>query len=309
MRLSAAALILGALMLSGCARQPLLRPAGVVAPLELAATPFFPQDAYQCGPAALATVLAATGVTVTPAALVPEVYVPARRGSLQPELVAAARRRGRQPVPLPAELSGLRSALAFQAPVLVLLNQGLGIWPVWHYAVVVGLDPVTDAVVLRSAETRRAVVPAERFLRQWRAAGAWGVTLHAADAPPPWAELADWLDTVSVWARTGQTSRALTATATAVRRWPRAASAWLAHGNALYARARPGAAATAFERALALQPTAGGYNNLAHVLTELGCRDAALAAVSTARSRYGEHPLLAQTASAAAALPADNCAR
>jgi len=36
-------------------------------PVELTEVPFFPQEDYQCGPAALATVLNVTGVTITPA--------------------------------------------------------------------------------------------------------------------------------------------------------------------------------------------------------------------------------------------------
>ena len=70
-------------------------PAGVPQSVELAGVPFFPQDDYQCGPAALATVLAHSGVRVTPEALVPQVYLPARHGSLQVEMLAAARRHDR----------------------------------------------------------------------------------------------------------------------------------------------------------------------------------------------------------------------
>jgi hypothetical protein len=57
--------------------------------VELTDTPFFPQREYQCGPAALATVLAASEVSVTADALVPEVFLPGRQGSLQSELLAA----------------------------------------------------------------------------------------------------------------------------------------------------------------------------------------------------------------------------
>ena len=55
-------------------------------PVELTTVPFFPQEEYQCGPAALATVLTWTGVNVTPAELAPQVYLPERQGSLQLEI-------------------------------------------------------------------------------------------------------------------------------------------------------------------------------------------------------------------------------
>jgi hypothetical protein len=61
---------------------------GLEAPIELAGTPFFPQDALQCGPAALATVLVAAGRDAHPDALAREIYTPGLGGSLQLELVA-----------------------------------------------------------------------------------------------------------------------------------------------------------------------------------------------------------------------------
>jgi hypothetical protein len=70
---------------------PAPRRCGADAPIELADTPFFPQEALQCGPAALATVLGAAGVAAHPDALAREVYTPGLGGSLQLELVAAAR--------------------------------------------------------------------------------------------------------------------------------------------------------------------------------------------------------------------------
>ena len=98
-RAARAAAFAAALVLAGCAsRGPQLPPvtvAGLPASVELDSTPFFPQQDYQCGPAALATVLVASGAQVSPDELVAEVYLPGRKGSLQAELIAAARARGR----------------------------------------------------------------------------------------------------------------------------------------------------------------------------------------------------------------------
>src|SRR4051812_21920221 len=58
-------------------------PEGVPRTVELTSVPFFPQEDYQCGPAALATALVHTGTKVSPEALVKQVFVPARQGSLQ----------------------------------------------------------------------------------------------------------------------------------------------------------------------------------------------------------------------------------
>ena len=61
--------------------------------VELSDTPFFPQEEYQCGPAALATVLNAAGVGLAPNDLVDQVYLSTQHGSLQVELLAATRKR------------------------------------------------------------------------------------------------------------------------------------------------------------------------------------------------------------------------
>ena len=62
--------------------------------LELDSAPFFPQKDYQCGPASLATVMAYSGISVTPDDLVSKVYLPNRGGSLQVEMLAAPRSYG-----------------------------------------------------------------------------------------------------------------------------------------------------------------------------------------------------------------------
>src|SRR5690606_8791127 len=90
-RLCAALLILPWL-LGGCQLQP---PAPHDHTSSRLSVPFFAQQEYQCGPAALASVLHAADAPVSPDELVSEVWLPERRGSLAMELAAAARARGR----------------------------------------------------------------------------------------------------------------------------------------------------------------------------------------------------------------------
>ena len=47
--------------------------------VELTEVSFFPQEDFQCGPAALAMVLNASNIRVTPEELVDQVYIPARK--------------------------------------------------------------------------------------------------------------------------------------------------------------------------------------------------------------------------------------
>jgi len=86
--------------LAGCSMSPPLAdglPATAPRSIELSSTPYFPQEQFQCGPAALATLLVASGVDVSPETLAPEVFIPERKGSLELELIGAARRHGRLP--------------------------------------------------------------------------------------------------------------------------------------------------------------------------------------------------------------------
>src|SRR5258705_4947718 len=69
-------------------------PEGMPELVELKQVPFFSQYRYQCGPAAIATALVAAGAKVTSEQMVSEVYLPARKGSLQVEMLAAPRRHG-----------------------------------------------------------------------------------------------------------------------------------------------------------------------------------------------------------------------
>jgi hypothetical protein len=175
-------LVIGAL--GGCAAQraivsgaPALQ--GLDAPLELVATPFHPQEALDCGPAALATVLGAAGVEARPDTLAREVFTPGLGGSLQLELVAAARARGFVPYVIAPELDALFAELLAGRPVLVLQNLRLRSWPAWHYAVVIGADPAAERVILRSGAERRLVEPGAKFLRSWDRADRWGLVLLA----------------------------------------------------------------------------------------------------------------------------------
>ncbi len=118
-----------ALALAGCTApqtRALLAERPAVSPShEILATPFFPQTEYHCGPAALATVMKYRAVDVRPDDLVAEVYLPARKGSLQAEMIAATRGRGLLAYPLHGSLEALLREVDAGNPVLVLQNLGL----------------------------------------------------------------------------------------------------------------------------------------------------------------------------------------
>lgn len=246
--------------------------------VELSAVPFHPQEAYQCGPAAVATVLGAAGIQVAPDQLVREIYVPARQGSLQPEIVAAIRRRGRVPYQLAPGIDAALTELHAGRPLLVLQNLGTRTLPVWHYAVLVGFDPATRRFLLRSGRERRLQMPARRFLESWDRGGRWMLVIAEPDAPPPSADVRGWLHAVAPFESLGAFDIAISAYRAATQRWPDAPLAWAALGNGHAAQSEWAAAASAYTRAVVLDGAAPLVrNNRAWTLAQLGCRTAALA--------------------------------
>lgn len=270
-------LVAGLLLLAGCASRPPLLPSllpgqpgeGAV---ELADTPFFPQQAYQCGPAALATLLATRGVDVRPEALSPQVYMPGRQGSLQAELVASVRRHDRLPVIIEPTLAALLTAVREGRPVLVLQNLGTDWLPVWHYAVVVGFDTAGDRLLLRSGVERRKWMSAPAFARSWRPADNWGMVLLAPGEPPGGLNRERYLGAVAELEALGRLDAAGRGYAAAAKAWPDWSLAWLATGNLAYRQGRLPEARDAYRRALRLSPgDPVTSNNLAQTLGELGC--------------------------------------
>jgi hypothetical protein len=264
-------LAIAALALSGCAVGPehrVLRAAGL--PVELAEVPFFPQAQYECGPAALATLLVHSGVEVTPEQLVSRIYVPDRQGSLQAEILAATRSEERVPYLMPETLAPILAELRAGQPVLLLQNLGIDRWPVWHYAVLIGVDPAAETFLLRSGTNRRLERKAVPFLASWDRGGRWALVAVKASEPPASADVLGWLRAVAPFESTGHLDLAAEGYIAATKRWPEEAMAWTALGNVRYLQRDLAAAESAYQRALELAPGFGpACNNLAQTLTEL----------------------------------------
>lgn len=256
---------------------------------ELTATPFFPQDRYQCGPAALATVLTAAGLPVAPDRLTPEVYLPSRQGSLQIEMLAAARRHGAVAVRIPPRLDALLKEVAAGHGVLVLQNLGLSWIPTWHYAVVIGYDLDAGLVWLRSGTTRRQEMSLNTFQHTWERSDHWAfVALQPGDLPAT-AELDDVIGALVAYEKTAPAAAAQKAYAAATKRWPDNLVLLMGLGNTAYAAADQAAAATAFRKAIAAHPTAAAaHNNLANVLLAQGLYREAQASAEQALAVVGQ---------------------
>jgi hypothetical protein len=190
------------------------------AAIELTETPFFPQERYQCGPAALATAISSSGVAVDLRELVDRVYLPDRQGSLQVEMLAATRSAGRIPYVIDGTLQVLWNELAAGRPIVVLQNLGVAAIPKWHFAVVVGLDSNRKEVVLRSGIEQRRVTSLATFLRTWGRGDYWGFVVLRPEELPTAVDRQRYLSAVAVLEKAGRNAEAMVAWNTALEKWP-----------------------------------------------------------------------------------------
>jgi tetratricopeptide (TPR) repeat protein len=271
----AASIMLAACALVGCvSRGPLITSGAKV--IELESTPFFAQTEHQCGPAALATVLAASGVNVTPAELSDLVYLPGRRGSLQIEMQAAPRNYARIGYGIEPELDAILAEVTAGRPVLVLHNYGLPFLPRWHYAVVVGYDGSRDRILLRSGKVRRQELSAANFMRAWDNADRWAMVLLRAGELPQSPDKERYLQAAADFERVATPQDARSTFEAATRQWPAEPVAWTGLGTASYRIGDLRMAASNYRAALKLDSTQdAARNNLAMTLLDLGCPQAA----------------------------------
>jgi tetratricopeptide (TPR) repeat protein len=262
-------------------------PQGLPEKVELSEVAFFPQLEYQCGPAALATVLVSAGVKTTPDELVPQVYIPERKGSLQVEMLAAARRYGRVSYALAPRFEDLLREIAAGTPVVVLQDFGV-FTATWHYAVAIGYDYAFGTLVLRSGTQEREVLPFAVHEVFWKRSGYWAMVAVPPDRIPATAEESRWLGAVAALERAGDARGARLAYQTFLGRWPENVNARIGLANAHHALGELAQAEAVLREAARRDPdSVVVLNNLAQTLSDLGRHEEALPVIERARAAGG----------------------
>lgn len=208
-------------LLSGCSSEPVLSPITSRLPerVELSDVPFFPQNAFQSAPAAMASMLLHRGVNTDPGLLKDRVYI-AGRDDMRPAMVATAEAHDMLVYPLQPTMDALLVEVAAGNPVLVLQNIGLDMWPEWHYAVVVGFDLHKQTLTLRSGGSRRLQSDFAAFEKTWKSSGRWAVLTLPASLVPASAQRPVWLKAAAELKEAGRDDASQRAYRTAAERWP-----------------------------------------------------------------------------------------
>ena len=281
-----AGIFIALLWLSGCSATPQVAllnqqtPPDLPSRVELVDVPFYPQQEFYCGPAALAAIFNFYGVDVTPEQLGERMVVPKLQGSLQTEVVAAVRSYDMVPFRQDGQLLSLMRELDRGNPVFVLQNLGLDSLPVWHYELLIGYDLDLQVMILRSDVYPRIERDFETFERTWTRAGNWSLVV----VPPPVMPLSvsedSYLDEAVAFEQLGRTRTAATLYDNAIGRWPNNNVAWLGKGNLSYQRGDFAGAESAYRQSLQLNDQqAALWNNLAFSLIEQDRRNEALQAI------------------------------
>jgi len=287
------------ILLSGCASIPpeIIDLDASPATLELVDTPFFPQERYQCGPAALATAISSSGIAVDVQDLVDRVYLPGRQGSLQVEMLAATRSVGRLPYVIDGTLQALWNELAAGRPVVVLQNLGVAVIPRWHFAVVVGIDTERDEILLRSGVEQRRVTSLRTFLRTWRRSNYWGFIVLRPEEMPVDVDRQRYQTAVAALEKAGQLEEALVAWKRAFSQWPGNPVALFGLGNIELSQGNDLAAEAYFRAIVELDAkSVAARNNLAIALARQGRYAEAMREISIARDDASDPAIAAELA-------------
>ena len=290
-RLVGVFLLLSASLLSGCASTPQLS-AAAQAQLPNQAyipnVPFYSQRDFQCGPASLAMALGASGQQVSVDALIPQVFLPGREGSVQPEMLAAVRRHQRISYVIDGSLDALLTEVNAGHPVVVLQNLALSFYPLWHYAVVIGYDQESQQLRLHSGEQAHSLISSSRFDATWARSNRWAMVALAPGQFPASIKAQAAADAVSAFEKVAGSQAARPAWQALTVRWPDYALGWFALGNALHEQ-DPAAAAEAFKQATQVDASlAAAWLNLGLTQQGLGEMEAARASLQKAAALPGK---------------------
>jgi ABC-type bacteriocin/lantibiotic exporter with double-glycine peptidase domain len=179
------ALLLASFLGHGCGRATLEAVRADVAAGRghlIATVPFVAQDAYQCGPAALAMVLRYWGAAADADEIGRALYLPSARGVLNVELEFQARRRGFRTEAFDGTLERVKAELRRGRPLIVFQDLGRAGVSVPHFAVLLGFDDQAEVVVLHSGTTPYHLLSYGEFLRTWASRRGWTLLITPGDA-------------------------------------------------------------------------------------------------------------------------------
>jgi ABC-type bacteriocin/lantibiotic exporter with double-glycine peptidase domain len=133
--------------------------------------PFYPQEAFQCGPASLAGVLNFWGIHVTPEEVATEIFSPSAGGTLNLDMMLYPEKKGLKAIYYKGSMDDIKNKIDSGYPMIVLVNLGLLVYQQNHFMVVVGYDE--NGIIAHSGRDRLKPIRLKNFIKTWEKTNFW----------------------------------------------------------------------------------------------------------------------------------------
>jgi ABC-type bacteriocin/lantibiotic exporter with double-glycine peptidase domain len=138
--------------------------------------PFYPQKAYQCGPASLAAVFNYLGFSTTPEAIARDIFSRSAEGTLTIDMLLYAQEKGFSATDYSGSMKDLREKIRAGSPLIVMVDYGYSVWQRNHFMVVVGY--AENGVVVNSGREKGEFIGNESFLKTWKRTAYWSLWIR-----------------------------------------------------------------------------------------------------------------------------------
>jgi len=133
--------------------------------------PFFPQDAYQCGPVSLAEVFSFWGRRAAPEEIAGDVFNARLNGTLSMDMLLYARRAGFSTSAYTGGMEDIRDKIRKGYPLIVLVDLGFSVIEKNHFMVIVGYN--NNGIFAHSGKEKAKFFSYGELLRIWKKTGYW----------------------------------------------------------------------------------------------------------------------------------------
>lgn len=139
--------------------------------------PFYPQEAYQCGPSSLAAVLDYYSIDISPEEIAREIYSKSARGTLNMDMVFYAENKGLVVRQYSGSVEDIKQNIDAGGPVIVMVDYGFSLYQKNHFMVVIGYN--NKGIISNSGREQFKFIPFHDFHKTWRKTKFWTLVANA----------------------------------------------------------------------------------------------------------------------------------
>jgi predicted double-glycine peptidase len=144
--------------------------------------PYFAQENFQCGPAALATVVnywylrEGSGKQLLIETIIADIYSPSARGVLGMDLGLYAQKLGFDMTGRAGTVDDIKRNVDMGVPVIILVDYGMFAYQQNHFMVAKGYT--SDGIIVNSGRAENQVIPVKDLNKIWKKTGFWSLVVR-----------------------------------------------------------------------------------------------------------------------------------